>query len=91
MIKMIVKVYEMMWAFIASLAGILFLTGNFTNLTAVVFGFVSFGMVFMGMMGVLPATISQRNHGNIKDKKVPAKKAEEKESFHVGAGHVHAH
>lgn len=55
---MIVKVYAMLWAVIGLAAAALFITGNFSELTAVIFGFISFGMVFMGMMGVLPATIA---------------------------------
>jgi hypothetical protein len=54
---MIVKVYWSIWAFVLLLAGALFVAGQFTDVTAVFFGFVVFGLVFMGMMSVLPATI----------------------------------
>lgn len=54
---MMLKIYEIIWTFIATIAGVLFLTGEFTQITAVLFGFICFGMVFMGMMTVLPATI----------------------------------
>lgn len=55
---MIVKIYLTIWAafLIATIA--LFLTGNLTVLVLVALGFISFGMIFMGMMAVLPATIS---------------------------------
>lgn len=55
---MIQKIYGMIWAFIGAVAAILFLTGNFTQLTFVVFGFISFGMIFMGMIAVLPITVA---------------------------------
>lgn len=55
---MLVKIYWSIWALCAVTAILLFATGNFTMLTAVVFGFISFGLTFMGMMGVLPATIA---------------------------------
>lgn len=53
---MIVKVYGLIWLVGILAAGILFLTGNFTPLVSVVFGFLSFGAIFMGMIGVLPTT-----------------------------------
>ena len=39
-------------------AGLFWVTGLMTPLVFVVFGFVSFGLVFMGMMCVLPASVS---------------------------------
>lgn len=55
---MVVKIYWTMWAAFLVAAMALFLTGNLTMLVVVAFGFISFGMIFMGMMAVLPATIS---------------------------------
>ena len=52
------KIYGMLWLAIALVMAILFVTGNLTLTVAITFGFVMFGMVFMGMMGVLPASIS---------------------------------
>ena len=54
---MLTKIYAGLWAIFLLAAAIIFLTGNFTMFVGVVFGFVAFGMVFMGMMGVLPATV----------------------------------
>lgn len=54
---MLLKIYEMLWAIIAVIAILLLVTGNFTMLTAVAFGFIGFGMIFMGMISVLPATV----------------------------------
>jgi len=39
-------------------AGMMWLTGTLTMVAIVVFGFVSFGLVFMGMMCVLPSAVS---------------------------------
>jgi hypothetical protein len=55
---MLTKVYTSIWLVVAFAAGVIFLTGNFTALSAVVFGFIIFGLVFMGMMSVLPASIA---------------------------------
>lgn len=55
---MLVKIYWMTWGVIGAAALLLFAAGVFTQLTAVVFGFIAFGMVFMGMMGVLPVMVS---------------------------------
>lgn len=54
---MSVKLYLEMWALgiIAVLA--LYLAGLFTPVVAVVFGFLSFGAIFMGMMTVLPTAV----------------------------------
>lgn len=63
---MFVKIYAAMGLVVAFLAGAIFLSGNFTMLTAVVFGFVTFGLVFMGMMCVLPSTVG---HNALTDEK----------------------
>jgi hypothetical protein len=55
---MLTKFYTSIWVVIAFAAAFLFLTGNFTALTAVVFGFIMSGLIFMGMMSVLPASIA---------------------------------
>jgi len=52
-----VKLYWTLWAIIASIAVLLLATGNFTPLALIAFGFVSFGMIFMGMIAVLPSTV----------------------------------
>jgi hypothetical protein len=55
---MLVRIYWFTWLAIGITAGLLYVTGNLGAMMLVVYGFVAFGMVFMGMMGVLPATIS---------------------------------
>jgi len=37
---------------------VLFLTGNFTMMAAVVSGFIAFGLTFTGMMNVIPLMVS---------------------------------
>ncbi len=84
----------MIWAFIAMAAAVVFLSGNFTQMTAVVFGFISFGMIFMGMMGVLPATFSHHEPVKRQMEKAPvlekAPVKEESRGF-VHAGQVSVH
>ena len=55
---MLVKVYWMTWGVTGLAALLLFAAGSFTMLTGVVFGFIAFGLTFMGMMGVLPVVVS---------------------------------
>ena len=52
------KFYGFLWMVFAVTAGILFLGGVFTMLTGVVYGFAAFGMIFLGMMCVLPGAVS---------------------------------
>jgi len=51
---MLVKIYYSLWAIAAVAAVMVFATGNFTMLGAVVFGFIAFSLTFMGMISVLP-------------------------------------
>lgn len=64
-----VKAYWTIWAAILIGAMALFVTGNLTAVVVVALGFISFGMIFMGMMAVLPSTISHpspaRTHSNL--------------------------
>jgi zinc transporter ZupT len=53
-----VRAYWTIWAIFAFVGAVVFASGNFTNLMAVVFGFIAFGMVFMGMISVLPSMVS---------------------------------
>jgi tellurite resistance protein TehA-like permease len=55
---MLTKIYFGLWALVGLAAAIVFLMGNMSPLVLVVFGFISFGLVFMGMMGVLPILVS---------------------------------
>jgi hypothetical protein len=51
------KMYFAAWALYLLVGGLFFATGNMTPVAWVAFGFVAFGMTFMGMMSVLPSTV----------------------------------
>lgn len=70
---MITKVYFMLWGLLFLAAAVIFLIGSMTPMTLVVFGFISFGMVFMGMMGVLPILVTHPEP--VKAMKVPKERA----------------
>ena len=55
---MLVKLYGLMWILGGLAFGVLYLTGNFTPIVNVIFGFLSFGAIFMGMISVLPVAVS---------------------------------
>jgi Protein of unknown function (DUF1418) len=57
-IIMIVKLYIAIWGMLLIVAAGLAVTGNFTITTTIIYGFISLGMIFMGMMSVLPAIVS---------------------------------
>jgi hypothetical protein len=57
---MIVKIYALIWALGILAVGVFYLTGYFTPVVAIVFGFLSFGAIFMGMMSVLPSTVTHQ-------------------------------
>jgi hypothetical protein len=59
---MMVKLYALVWLLGAVAVGVTYLTGNMTPTVAVLYGFLSFGAVFMGLMGVLPSTVAEANH-----------------------------
>jgi hypothetical protein len=55
--NMILKIYALVWFLGLLAAGVFYLTGNLGPVATVVFGFLTFGAIFMGMMGVLPSTV----------------------------------
>ena len=55
---MILKIYGSIWAIGLMAAAVLYLTGNLTPVMQVLFGFLTFGAVFMGMIAVLPLTVA---------------------------------
>lgn len=79
-----VKFYWTLWAVIAFIALLFLATGNFTMMTLIGFGFVSFGMIFMGMIAVLP---SMAHHTPLpkepKVKAVEIKEEREDRIFHA--------
>jgi hypothetical protein len=54
---MIVKIYALIWVLGLLAAGVFYLSGNLGPVATIVFGFLTFGTIFMGMMGVLPSTV----------------------------------
>ena len=56
-IAMMTKIYISLWALYLFVVGAFYITGNATPMAIVVFGFICFGMVFMGIMGVLPTAV----------------------------------
>lgn len=57
--EMLTKVYFALWALIVLAAIGFFVTGNLTPMVEVVFGFIAFGMVFMGIISVLPTSVHE--------------------------------
>lgn len=53
---MVGKIYALIWALGIGIVGLTYLTGNFTPTMNILFGFISFGLIFMGMIAVLPMT-----------------------------------
>ena len=52
---MIVRSYMFLWFMVILTATILFVSGEFSLLIGVIFGFICFGLTFMGMISVLPS------------------------------------
>ena len=73
------RFYSFLWIACAIIAGALWIAGYFSMLTLVVFGFVAFGLIFIGMMCVLPGTVS---HPPVQ------KTTEHRESVRNAKGHL---
>ncbi|MCO6510955.1 MAG: hypothetical protein J5I65_09185 [Aridibacter famidurans] len=59
---MLIRLYEALWGLVVLSALVIYLTSGFDAATAVVFGFICFGLIYMGMMGVLPVTANRHVH-----------------------------
>lgn len=55
---MLEKIYFTVWALFLLALGVFYMTGILTPMIEVVFGFVFFGLIFMGMIGILPFHVS---------------------------------
>ncbi len=62
------RFYSFLWIVYFVTAGVMWLAGALSMLAIVVFGFIAFGFVFMGMMCVLPGTVSHPEHN---EEKIP--------------------
>lgn len=80
------KIYWTLWAAIALTALIIFAAGSFTMMTLVGFGFVSFGMIFMGIIAVLPSTVG--HHPVPKKPKVRTGEVKEEKSGIFDSKHL---
>ena len=73
---MFAKIYFYTWLVIAAIAGVFYVTGNMSMLAISVFGMIAFGMVFMGMMNVLPTVLeheaAEPHPAKMKERVVPA-------------------
>lgn len=58
---MVLKIYGLVWLLGLLAVGITYLTGNLNPVMVVLFGFLSFGAIFMGMIAVLPLTVTQHS------------------------------
>lgn len=59
---MLLKLYFIVWIIGIAAVAATYLTGNMTPEASVFFGFLSFGAIFMGIIGVLPSMVSEANH-----------------------------
>ena len=87
---MIVKTYAMLWLAMALLAAVLYVFGSLTMTAGIAFGFVAFGMVFMGMIGVLPILVTVDRHDRPTEEKIKAPAATPEPSP-LGVGSLTAH
>lgn len=65
---MILKIYKALWLVGILMAAGVYFAGMMTEMMEVIFGFLTFGMVFMGMISVLPVTISHPELGKRSEK-----------------------
>ena len=56
---MLTKIYLGTWALSMLAAVVVFATGQMSEMAIVVFGFLSFGLVFMGLISVLPSSVHE--------------------------------
>lgn len=57
---MLIVFYVLIWFVVAASAGILYLTGNFNEMTLTIFGFLVSTLFFMGIVAVLPWWVDKR-------------------------------
>jgi hypothetical protein len=87
---MLVKTYWMTWLAVAAAAGIIFLGGGMTMFVLVVFGFIAFGLTFMGLISILPSTVSHPIPEKEKTEKPADKTFLEKSRIHRPVHSAHA-
>lgn len=83
------KFYGFLWMLFTVSAGVLWLGGVFTMLTAVVFGFIAFGLIFTGMMCVLPGTVSHHSPAGVAPEPQPRNVDPAFRKNPISLGHAH--
>lgn len=59
---MLVRIYWWMCSLVTLAALVVFAAAGFTMFAGVVFGFLAFGLTFIGMIAVLPSTVGHNAH-----------------------------
>jgi len=87
---MLVKTYWMTWLAVAAAAGIMFLGGGMTMFVMVFFGFIAFGLTFMGLISILPSMVSHPTPEKESSEKPAEKTSPQKGRVHrpVRTAHV---
>ena len=86
------KIYTVIWALYFALAALFFVTGNLTMMTGIVFGFFAFGIIYFGMMSVLPSTVGHNApREEPKPAPAPAVAAKPAKESYVPAGSAVVH
>jgi hypothetical protein len=70
------KFYSFLWALFAVAVGVFWFGGAMSMFAVTVFGFVSFGLVFVGMMCVLPGVVGHHHETVEKEPVVKRAKTE---------------
>jgi hypothetical protein len=72
------KFYLSLWILAAAAAVMTFFAGAMTMFALVVFGFLAFGLVFIGMMCVLPSSVAHQHELEHTIEPKPVKQPKEK-------------
>lgn len=59
---MLTKVYLTIWTAFFGVVALVAVTGYLSMMALVIFGFITFGLIFLGMMCVLPHAVSHPSH-----------------------------
>jgi hypothetical protein len=59
---MILKIYALVWIIGLLMAGLFYLLGELTPVIQIIFGFLTFGTLFMGILFVLPTVTKEQQH-----------------------------
>lgn len=58
---MLLKIYGLIWVLGLLAVAVFYLSGNLNPVMQIVFGFLSFGAIFMGILVVLPFTVTHQS------------------------------